>query len=67
MKPTPIEKHLLNGLKFFPLTEGQRLRIFLMTETDEQMLDLMYYMKDHQTATGDELMAAAVRITGGLK
>ena len=64
---TPVERHLLQGLRFFPLTKGQRLRIFLMMDTEEQMLDMMRYMKNHQNATADELMAQAVEITGGLK
>ena len=64
---TEMEHLLLSGLRFFPLKEGQRLRIFLMMDTEEQMLEMCQYMAQHLDATADELMAKAVQITGGLK
>ena len=64
---TKIEHMLLSGLRLFPLTKGQRLRIFLMMDTEEQMLKMCQYMTKHLYATAEQLMSKAVQITGGLK
>lgn len=64
---TEMEHKLLSGLRLFPLTKGQRLRIFLMMDTEEQMLRMCQYMAKNLEATADDLMSEAVRITGGLK
>lgn len=64
---TEMEHLLLSGLRLFPLKESQQLRIFLMMDNEEQMLKMCQYMAKNQTAAADELMAQAVKITGGLK
>ena len=64
---TRTEQMLIDGLQLFPLKEGQRLRIFLMMDTEEQMLKMCQYMAKNLNATADELMSQAVKITGGLK
>lgn len=67
VKVTKTEQMLIDGLQLFPLKEGQRLRIFLMMDTEAQMLKMCQYMAKNLDATADELMAKAVQITGGLK
>ena len=64
---TEMEHMLISGLRLFPLTKGQRLRIFLMMDNEEQMLKMCQYMAKNQTATAEQLMSQAVKITGGLK
>ncbi len=64
---TQMERILINGLQLFPLKEGQRVRIFLMMDTEEQMLKMAQYMAKHLDATGEELMSAAERIAGPLR
>lgn len=67
MKPTETEQMLLDWMSYFPLKDGQRLRIFLMMETEQQMLDMMTFMSENKSATAENLMDKAVQITGGLK
>ena len=67
MKPTKVEQLMIDWLQCFPIKEGQRVRIFLMMDTEEQMLDMMIYMSQHRNATGEELMSAAERIAGPLQ
>ena len=64
---TEMEHLLLSGLRLFHLKESQQLRIFLMMDTEEQMLEMCQYMAENQTATPEQLMSKAVQITGGLK
>ena len=67
MALTQTQQLLFDGLNAFPTTRAQRIHIWLMMDNEAQMWEMMQYMKAHLEATGDELMAAAVRITGGLK
>lgn len=67
MKPTKVEQLMIDWLQCFPIKEGQRVRIFLMMDTEDQMLDMMTYMSKHRNATGEELMSAAERIAGPLR
>ena len=67
MTLTRTKQLFIDGLQLFPLTEGQRVRIYLMTETEEQMWQMMDFMVANQHATADELMAQTIKITGGLK
>ena len=64
---TQMEQILINGLQLFPMKEGQRVRIFLMMDTEEQMLKMAQYMAKHLNATGEELMSEAERIAGPLR
>ena len=66
MEVTETEQMLIDGLQLFPLKEGQRLRIFLMMDTEEQMLKMCQYMAKNLDATAEQLMAKAVQLTGGL-
>ncbi len=63
---TRTEQLLISGLQLFPLKEGQKVRIFLMMDTEEQMWKMMDFMASNQTASADELMSQAIKITGGL-
>ena len=67
MKPTKVEQLMIDWLQCFPIKEGQRVRIFLMMDTEDQMLDMMTYMSKPRNATGEELMSAAERIAGPLR
>ena len=67
MKPTETEQMLLDCLHGYPIRDGQRLRIFLMLDSEDQMLDMLTYMSQNRNATGENLLAAAERIAGPLR
>ena len=62
MELTEIQKLLIRGLMFFPLTEKEREAIFLILESDEEKMMLMEYMAEHLNATAQELKNEAGRI-----
>ncbi len=66
MKPTETEQMLLDCLHSYPIRDGQRLRIFLMLDSEDQILDMLTYMSQNRNATWEDLLAAAERIASPL-
>ena len=66
MKPTETEQMLLDCLHSYPISDGQRLRIFLMLDSEDQILDMLTYMSQNRNATWEDLLAAAERIASPL-
>ena len=62
---TEMEDLLIRGLSCFGVRKGAGAEIFLrlkdQPESQEQFMD---YMADHRTATSEELLAEAHRISG---
>ena len=67
MKLTETGQMLLDCLHGSPISDRQRLWIFLMLDSEDKILDMLTYMSQNRNATGEELMSAAERIAGPLR
>ena len=62
MALTEAQKILKAGLTLTPLTKGNQAIIFLMMETEEQIIKMARFIVENKQATEKELMAEAQRI-----
>ena len=65
MALTQTEKLLVRGLKIFGASEDETVSIGLLLETEEQQLEMMYWMADNPEATPSDLIGKALDITAG--
>ena len=62
MALTQTEKFLIAGLKLFDLTEEEQESIFLMLQTEEQQVAMMDFLAANRNATQQDILWEMVRI-----
>lgn len=61
---TEMERVLIHCLKAFGVNEGAAMEISLRAETEKQQKEMLNYMADNRSATPENLLAEARRISG---
>ena len=67
MELTQTQKHLALGLRLFELTEEEQEAIFLFLRTEEQQTAMVDYLLDHEHATGQDVLKELRRILRAAK
>ena len=62
MELTLIEKLLIYGLTLFPLDEMERKAIFHILKTEEEMEELILFLRLNEKATAQEIKEEVTRI-----
>lgn len=61
---TEIEEVLFHGLEGFCVPEGMAAEIFVRLREEEKQVQMLRYMISNETATPEELLDEARRISG---
>ena len=64
MELTMHQKHLIRGLRLFDLTEEEQEIIFLFLEKEEEQIEMIDYLMDHQHATQQDILGKLFEILG---
>ena len=62
METTLIEKTLIGFLKTSKASKGKSALVFLMLDSDKQMLKMCRYLSENPEATEQEILASAEKI-----
>ncbi len=62
MELTETQRLLINGLIAFKARRGIIVHICLLLEEEQQQIEMIQYMVDHQNATGEELLQQAKKM-----
>ena len=62
MELTKMETLLIDGLRFFDLSDEDQEAIFLILRTEEQQVLMMDYLVDNRNASGQDIMKEMLRI-----
>ena len=63
MEASLLEKTLIGYLKLSKVGKGKGALVFLMMDTDEQMMELCRFLNKNPEATESEILAMAERIS----
>ena len=67
MKPNEIQQLLIDYLRNTTLKAGARATVFMILQTDEQMLEMCRYLSKHLSITAEEAIAKARQITSNME
>ena len=62
METTLLEKTLIGYLKLSKATKGKGALVFLMLDTNAQMMEMCRFLKENPEATESEILARAEKI-----
>ena len=62
MEWTEIEQLLDGFLRTSKADPGEQTMVFIMMETEKQQLAMCHYLNDNEQATGEEIVAEALKL-----